>query len=180
MEVTSTGKVAIKHDHEVNRWSIQSKLTIGAGVIALLALAAIATSNAMTHYQNGNIDSVNCGRGYQYYQDVVYKNKATASEIYCYAEMREKGNGAEQSLSEARKWYKEAFDQGLRTARSRLCQPHMFEYKFKDREDYIQLHDIIKEYTQYRDICCPTPPPGTVCAIPSCPWQKEYNPNFSC
>ena len=181
MQIANTGQEAIPNGHGVNRWSIQSKFIIGAGVITLLALAIMAASNAYTRYENWNIKSINCGdHEFSYFNHLGSKNGASAPDQYCLAEMLEKGIGTKQSLSEARYWYKKAYSQGLRLAVDRLCQPYMFEQKWGNFQEYDQFQDIFNEYAQFKSICCPSPPPGTVCEIPTCPWQKGYDPNQTC
>lgn len=115
-----------------------------------------------------------------HFQNFIPCSGDVGPDQYCFAEILEKGIGTRQSLSEARNWYKKAYSQGLRLAAGRLCRPDMFEHKWGSFQEYDQFQDIFKEYAQFKPICCPSPALGTVCAIPTCPWQKEYNPNQSC
>lgn len=179
---------------ELSEWSTQSKLLLGAGSVALLALAVIAALPLYTRYQNGRIQiediHCDCDRGFSYYNGAAHKKWAAAADEYCLAQMFETGNGTKRSLSEARKWYKKAYEQGLNAARKSLCDPNIYEHRYGNDEEYKIFKQVFKDYdAEYQHTCCPiTYPcdsqswinrmlfgPGTNCVLnrEQCPWETR-------
>jgi hypothetical protein len=153
--------------HKVSRWTAKQKLLVGAGLITFTAVAATLAMNAYTYYQNEKIKEIPCHineeidgvlRDINYYKKAAEKGKA--ADQYCLAEIL-RAKETEESLKEARKWYKKAINQGLTFARETLCRPEMFEHKFT-------LGDV---YSEFRSICCDKD--ASFHNNNSCPWYKH-------